>query len=272
MGRKKQLIIPVFLPFAGCLHQCVFCDQFGITGVRALPDAHAVRCTIDKHLASWKGAGTKEIAFYGGSFTALLPECQKVYLEIAYEYVLSGDIDSIRLSTRPDCVSIDSCSFLLSYGVRTVELGAQSMSDTVLKLSGRGHNADDTRRAVKALRESGLNVGLQLMPGLPGDSQRTIIMTAEEAARLRPDFVRVYPALVLKGTPLYRMYCSGSYTPWPLAEMVDICRKISAVFREAKIPVIRFGLQPTAELEKSLAAGPYHPCFRQLVESGMDSA
>lgn len=272
MGRKKQLIIPVFLPFAGCRHQCVFCDQFGITGADAQPDVNAVCRTIDEHLASWKGSGTKEIAFYGGSFTALTQECQKAYLEIAYEYVLSGDIDSIRLSTRPDCVSIDSCSFLMSYGVRTVELGAQSMSDEVLRLSGRGHNADDTRRAVKTLKESGLNVGMQLMPGLPGDSRETIIMTAEEAARMRPDFVRIYPALVLKGTPLYRMYCSGLYTPWLLAEMVDICRWISAVFREAKIPVIRFGLQPTAELEKSLAAGPYHPSFRQLVERDMDRA
>lgn len=270
MGRKKQLIIPVFLPFAGCLHQCVFCDQFGITGADAQPDAGAVRRTIDEHLASWKGAGTKEIAFYGGSFTALTPESQKAYLEIAFEYVLSGVIDSIRLSTRPDCVRIDSCSFLMSYGVRTVELGAQSMSDTVLRLSGRGHNVDDTRRAVKVLRDSGLNVGLQLMPGLPGDTRMTIITTADEAARLRPDFVRIYPVLVLKGTPLYRMYRSGLYAPWPLIEMVDICRGISAVFREAKIPVIRMGLQPTAELEKSLVAGPYHPSFRSLVERDMD--
>lgn len=272
MGRKKQLIIPVFLPFAGCLHQCVFCDQAGITGARAQPDAGAVRRTIDEHLASWKGAGTKEVAFYGGSFTALTPESQKAYLEIAYEYVLGGDIDSIRLSTRPDRVSIDSCSFLMSYGVRTVELGAQSMSDEVLRLSGRGHSAGDTRTAVKTLREAGLNVGLQLMPGLPGDTRATIIMTAEEAARLRPGFVRIYPALVLKGTPLYRMYCSGLYAPWPLMEMVDICRWISTVFREAKIPVIRMGLQPTAELENSLAAGPYHPSFRQLVERDMDRA
>ncbi len=272
MGRKKQLIIPVFLPFAGCPHQCVFCDQVGITGRDGLPDEDAVRRTIDAHLASWKGAGAREVAFYGGSFTALQPERQKAYLEIAREYVLGKAVDSIRLSTRPDCVSAGSCAFLLGYGVRTVELGAQSMSDEVLRLSGRGHGADDTRRAVKTLRESGMRVGLQLMPGLPGDSRVTMMQTAEEAARLRPDFVRIYPALVIKGTPLHRMYLSGQYTPWPLEEMADMCRGISAVFRDADIPVARFGLQPTAELERSLVAGPYHPAFRQLVERGMDRA
>lgn len=268
MGRKKRLIVPIFIPFGGCPHQCVFCDQNGITGNSSLPEAKEVRETIETYLSTWRGGGPKEAAFYGGSFTGLPIEKQREYLECAFEFVKAGQLDSIRVSTRPDCVNEGVILMLKRYGVNIVELGAQSMDDGVLKLSGRGHTADDTRKAVSLLKDAGLAAGLQFMPGLPGDTEETILKTVQEIIALGPSFVRVYPSLVLKDTPLYRMYIQGLYQPWELSGMVKVCRSISALLKEAGIPIIRMGLQPTAELERSLAAGPYHPSFRQLVEEG----
>lgn len=266
MGRKKRLIIPVFIPFGGCPHRCVFCDQKGITGEERMPALKEVADTVEACLATWKGSGEKEIAFYGGSFTALPEKVQADYLGAAYGYVSEGRVDSVRVSTRPDRVDAPAVERLKSYGVGTVELGAQSMSDEVLKASGRGHTAADTASAVRLIKAGGLRVGLQFMPGLPGDDKNTVLRTAGEIIALKPDFVRVYPTLVLKNTPLAGMYLSGSYTPWTLEDMVDVCSMVYNLLMDAGVPVIRMGLQPTADLERNLLAGPYHPSFRQLVE------
>ncbi|MBI5887535.1 MAG: radical SAM protein [Deltaproteobacteria bacterium] len=267
MSKKKRLIIPIFIPFAGCPSRCVFCDQEGITGKGQMPSAGDVTRVIESHLASWKGSGEKEAAFYGGTFTALPVETQRRYLEVAFGYVRSGGLDSLRVSTRPDCVSNETVELLTAYGVKTVELGVQSMDDEVLKLSGRGHGVNDSIEAVRLLKEHGLTVGLQFMPGLPGDTEAAIIKTAEEMIALRPAFARVYPALVLKGTALHRMYLDGQYSPWPLDEMVKICERILTLFNQAGIPIVRMGLQPTTELRESIVDGPYHPSFRQLVDN-----
>ncbi|MBI5588724.1 MAG: radical SAM protein [Deltaproteobacteria bacterium] len=266
MARKKRLIIPLFIPFGGCANQCVFCDQEGITGEVRLPTLKEVADTVHSYLSTWKGGGAKEIAFYGGSFTALPVGAQLDYLEAAFGHIIEGRVDSVRVSTRPDRVTPGIIEYLKRYGVATVELGAQSMSDEVLKASGRGHTARQTAEAVSMLKGAGLNVGLQFMPGLPADSRDSVIRTTEEIIGLKPDFVRVYPTLVFKKTPLYRMYLNGSYTPWTLEEMVEVCGKVYGLLKDAGIPIVRMGLQPTEELEKNLVAGPYHPSFRQLVE------
>jgi histone acetyltransferase (RNA polymerase elongator complex component) len=267
MARKKQLIIPVFIPFGGCPHKCVFCNQAGITGESSLPSSGEVKATIYKYLSTWqgKGGGRREVAFYGGSFTGLPMALQKSYLESAYEFVINKRVDSLRLSTRPDYISGDKLAFLSDYGVETVELGVQSMSDEVLKLSGRGHGVSSTVRAVGLIKGEGFKVGLQIMPGLPGDTFASILYTARRVAELGPDFVRIYPTLVIRNTPLQRMYLDGEYTPWGLEDMVDVCREVSKLFKAAGIQVVRMGLQPTDELERSLVAGPFHPSFRQLV-------
>lgn len=267
MSRKKRLIIPIFIPFGGCPNQCVFCDQKGITGGSALPSIKEVTDTIDSYLSTWKGTGVKEAAFYGGTFTALPEGVQLDYLNAAYGYIKSGKLDNLRISTRPDRITGDIAVYLKGHGVRTVELGVQSMSGEVLRLSGRGHSPKDTVDAVKLLKGFGFETGAQIMPGLPGDTLDSILMTAEAIIALRPDFVRIYPTLVLKNTPLYKMFLSGDYKAWSLEEMVSLCREVSKRFKEADIPVIRMGLQPTADLEANLAAGPYHPSFRQLVEN-----
>lgn len=266
MARKKQLIVPVFIPFGGCPNQCVFCDQKGITGEARLPERKDVIDTIEAYLSTWRGKGIKEVAFYGGSFTGLPKELQLLYLDTAYNYVKAGRIDRLRLSTRPDYINEDILRFLKVFRVETVELGVQSMSDTVLKLSGRGHTASDTIRAVRVIGSFGIKAGIQFMPGLPGDTVGTVLKTTEDIIGLSPAFVRIYPTLVLKDTPLYRMYLDGRYTPWGLDEMTALCKKAARLLKDAGIPIIKMGLQPTEGLVKNLAAGPYHPSFRQLVE------
>lgn len=269
MGRKKRLIIPVFIPFGGCPHQCVFCDQTGITGKTVMPDLEAVRDTIEAYLYTWVcsgGQGTREVAFYGGSFTGLPKETQRAYLSAAKSFIDEGRIDSLRLSTRPDYIEPETAAFLAGYGVAVVELGAQSMCDEVLKLSGRGHTAAQTRRAVEVLKEASISAGVQIMPGLPGDTKETVLYTVRETIALAPDFVRIYPTLVLRDTPLHALFEQGKYTPWTLDDMVAVCKESVSLLMGAGISVIRMGLQPTEELTAALVAGPYHPSFRQLVE------
>ncbi|MBI5560471.1 MAG: radical SAM protein [Deltaproteobacteria bacterium] len=265
MARKKQLIIPIFIPFGGCPHRCVFCNQEDITGSSALPAEKDVLETVEKYLSTWRGGGRTEIAFYGGSFTGLERGVQEGYLQIAYGFVRSGRVWGVRISTRPDYISPETIGFLKRCGVKTVELGVQSFSDEVLRASARGHSSKDTVEAVEILKNAGLRVGMQLMPGLPGDTEGSIVETAKKTVELRPDFVRIYPTLVIRDTPLYRMYLEKRYIPWELEDMVRVCNIIYGIFVEAGIAVARVGLRPSEALQRSVAAGPYHPSFRQLL-------
>lgn len=269
MGRKAYLIIPIFLPFAGCSQICVFCDQKGITGSSSLPDAAQVRAVVDAHLSTWKRGGRIEIAFYGGSFTGLPQDLQRRYLRIAQTYLTDGRVDSIRVSTRPDYISEGGVEMLAAFGVDTVELGAQSMSDDVLRVSGRGHSASATVTATAVLKAAGMKTGIQIMPGLPGDTAQSSLDTIDKVIALAPAFVRIYPTVVLRDTELHRMYMSGAYRPWEMDEMVSVCRQAAAQFALAGIPVIRMGLAASEGLADRLVAGPYHPSFRQLVERGI---
>ncbi len=268
-AKKRRLIIPVFIPFAGCPHKCIFCSQEDISGFRKAPSPQEVSGIIKRYLSTWKGTGPREVAFYGGTFTALDKGLQKDYLCAAAPYIEGWFIDSIRVSTRPDYVSRDITGFLRDHGVGTVELGVQSMDDRVLRLSARGHSSGDTIEAACAVKRAGLKLGLQLMPGLPGDTFSSALETAERAADLGPDFVRLYPALVLRDTGLHDLYARGLYRPWPLEEMVSLCRRIYRIMKDRGIAVIRMGLHPSQELRTSLVAGPFHPNFRQLVEAGL---
>ena len=265
------MIIPFFIPHAGCPHQCVFCNQKNITGQSAPVYPSSVPNTINDYLKTNTGKGQAHIAFYGGSFTALPINTQREYLEVVQPYIHTGEVQSIRLSTRPDCIIPDVLIRLKAYHVGTVELGVQSMDDRVLELSGRGHAARHTIDAVTLLREYGFTVGLQLMPGLPGDSSDGFTSTVENVVALKPDFVRLYPALVIEGTPLAEFYRTGRYAPLALDDAVSLCRDALVRFEQANIDVIRIGLQPTKELDKpgTILAGPYHPAFRQLVESSL---
>lgn len=263
------MIIPFFIPHAGCPHQCVFCDQKSITGKSVPPDPSSFPSTISSYLATASPQVPVQVAFYGGSFTALPMEDQKRFLGAVQPFIAAGRIESIRLSTRPDAVTPGILALLKQYHVRTVELGAQSMDDEVLLLSGRGHTAAHTMSAVTLLREHAFTIGLQIMLGLPGDTSERFYETVSRVISLKPDFVRIYPALVIRDTPLAALYLSGKYAPLSLDDAVDICRDAIERFEAAGIAVVRAGLQPTDELERpgTVLAGPWHPAFRQLVGS-----
>lgn len=265
------MIIPFFIPHSGCPHQCVFCNQKNITGQKTPPDLSLIAKKITEYVNTKTSDDRVQIAFYGGTFTALPLDLQQSYLEATQPFLKSGQIRSIRLSTRPDCINRQILEMLKRYHVDTVELGVQSMNDQVLTLSGRGHTAQDTVKAVKQLYEFSFNVGLQLMPGLPGDSGKIWMETVDKSIALKPDFVRIYPALVIKDTPLENLYKAGAYIPLSIEEAVAVCKDALLKFESAGIKVIRIGLQPTEALQKPgiVVSGPYHPAFRQLVESSI---
>ncbi|WP_026840707.1 elongator complex protein 3 [Citrifermentans bremense] len=262
-------VVPFFIPHLGCPHRCVFCDQEKVAGASCgLPAPAELLARVAQYAEKARGRDL-EAAFYGGTFTALPRADQKRLLSPLQPLLAQGALKSLRISTRPDSVDADTASFLKSFGVATVELGVQSMDAEVLRLSGRGHDAADVESAVAALKEAGIEVGIQLMPGLPGDSPARSLNSLARVLALSPSFLRIYPTLVISGTELSRMYTAGSYSPLSLEDAVNLCKEMLVAATRAGVPVIRMGLQPTAELEAPgvVLAGPYHPAFRQLVES-----
>jgi histone acetyltransferase (RNA polymerase elongator complex component) len=208
-----------------------------------------------------------ELAFYGGSFTAIEGGLRRAYLEAAFPYVQHGRISSVRISTRPDAIDEGILSELTAFGVQTIELGAQSMDNRVLALSERGHTAEDTVNASKLIKEKGFNLILQMMVGLPGENPGDPMNNAEAIAALNPDGVRIYPAAVIKDTQLEQLWRQGKYAPLELENAVQICAGLIRYFEERSIPVIRAGLNPSEDLEKSVLAGIYHPAFGELSRS-----
>jgi histone acetyltransferase (RNA polymerase elongator complex component) len=263
---KSHFNIPIFIPHLGCGNDCVFCNQHSITGNAGWVDTQEVLSTITKHL-KYKNGKEAEIAFFGGSFTGLSINRQREYLSVAQPFLKSGQVIGIRISTRPDYISEEILNLLLEYGVDTVELGAQSMCEDVLKASKRGHLAEDTVRASHMIKDKGLRLGLQMMIGLPGDTEEKALYTAKEIVNLSPDMARIYPTVVLFDTELYNMYKRGDYKPLSVREAVGQSAKALKVFEEADIPVIRIGLQETESLGRGIAAGAYHPALGEMVRA-----
>jgi len=261
------IIIPVFLPFLGCRQRCLFCNQ-RVTA-EEIPSPPFVQIFIQDSIKGLPSDRTREkqIAFYGGSFTAIGKESQIRYLEVVRPFLTSGSIDSIRISTRPDALDQVALSLLKEYGVKTVEIGAQSMIDEVLSLSHRGHSGADILSATLRLKQCGFEVGLQLMIGLPGDTYKLFIETIDRVIDLKPDFLRIHPTLVLRGAPLETLWETGRYVPLSLEETIRWLKKGSLMAEKFGIRVARIGLQPTQGLEKHFLAGPYHPALRQCVDS-----
>lgn len=267
----KHYIIPIFVPHYGCPHDCVFCNQKKITGLSTDITPSDVEKTIDEYLATFKPNATIEVAFYGGSFTAIDMEVQKKLLNIPYIYKQKGKIDGIRLSTRPDCIDDVVLKNLKAYSVDTIELGIQSIDDKVLKDSGRGHKAEDLYIASKLIKEYEFNLGLQMMVGLPSDTLEKAINTCRKFIKLSPYCVRIYPTLIIKDTYLEKQFLQGEYKPISLEEAIDRSSILLMMFKINNIDVIRVGLQPTENIQlgKDVVAGPFHPAFRQLVETNI---
>jgi len=271
-GAGKPLIIPIFIPNQGCPHRCIFCNQERITSQPAhVVASTTIREIIDTAVRSprFNKAKSREIAFYGGTFTNLPKARMTTYLEAVKPYLDRGLFQSIRISTRPDALDPETLELLSRFCVRTVELGAQSMNDDVLRLSKRGHTARDTVEAVRVLKKCGFRVGIQLMPGLPGDSEKRFLETVERVVELQPDMTRLYPSVVIKDTEMADMFLEKKYDPLGLEEAVRICVKSCIRLEGCGIPVIRIGLMssPTLLEEGQILGGPWHRAFGFLVRS-----
>ena len=266
------LVIPVFIPHQGCPQQCLFCNQHSITGEKE------ERIDVATIIRQWLKRARRppglaeerpqvQVAFFGGSFTCLPRARQQELLAAVQPFLRSAQVACIRLSTRPDCIDREACSFLRSYGVHIVELGVQSLDDQVLQASWRGHDAEDSRRAVALLQEAGIEVGIQLMPGLPRETTGSFLQTIREVMVLAPAFVRLYPVLVVAQSGLAESYRCGDYQPLSMNKAIALTCRAKTMLTAAAIRVVRIGLQPSSALELALLAGPYHPAFGELVAS-----
>ena len=259
----RESIIPVFVPHLGCPNDCVFCNQRRISGSLAPASPEDVR-----HAVESAGEGVSQLAFYGGSFTAIPVQEQEALLAAAQPYLKSGRLSTLRLSTRPDAIDGEVLARLHRYGVSTIELGAQSMDESVLALSGRGHTAQDVVEASREIKSAGFKLILQMMTGLPGSDDETDVESARRIAALEPDGVRVYPTVIVRDTVLCDLWKSGRYAEHTVEDAVRVCARILPVFEAAGIPVIRLGLNPTDDLSGGDAvAGAYHPALGELVRA-----
>jgi histone acetyltransferase (RNA polymerase elongator complex component) len=277
---KKHYIIPIFVPHEGCPHNCVFCNQDHITGndntsksiETNIVDDKYVTDTIEEYLKTMDTAdATIEVSFFGGTFTAINIEKQNLLLSVAKKYKDMEKIHHIRLSTRPDYINDVILDNLKRFSVDIIELGVQSMDEEVLFKSGRGHTREDVVAASKLIIEYGFTLGHQVMLGLPGDTPEKDVETVKELIKLNPDMFRIYPALVIKDTPMESLYLNKKYNPYDLEEAVRVSKILMCMIVSEGIKVIRIGLQPTDNIAvgKDIVAGPFHPAFRELVEGSL---
>lgn len=273
--KSKHRIIPIFVPHIGCIHNCVFCNQNSITGSENNKEeinAEFADKTIKEYLETINTYDTTvEVSFFGGTFTAIDINRQRELLEVAMKYKDNKQIDYIRLSTRPDNINTEILDHLKSYKVDVIELGVQSLDNEVLRLSGRGHTANDVYEASKLIKEYGFTLGHQIMIGLPGDTLEKDIETTKKVIEMKPDLCRIYPALIIKDTPMEIMFKQNKYIPYSLDKAIEVCKIIYSMLINSKINVIRVGLQATEEISegKDIIAGPFHPAFRELVEGSI---
>jgi histone acetyltransferase (RNA polymerase elongator complex component) len=264
------MIVPIFIPHQGCPYRCVFCNQNEISGAEKEDDQARLESVFNTYLQSRPLEDLppiREAAFYGGTFTALPVQRQKFLLSSVQVWVDRGYIHSLRLSTHPGAVDARALALLDKYSVKTIELGVQSTNPEVLSRSGRGDTPESLERSVHLIRSRGYRLGLQLMLGLPGDSEEIFQQSVSDTLQFKPDFVRIYPALVVRGTALYDMYKKGEYVPWSLDRTVNALKIAVKRFEDVGIPIIRLGLHPEPSLLANIIDGPHHPALRSLVES-----
>ena len=270
LKKKNYLIIPVFVSHEGCPYRCSFCNQNNITGTEKKTDRKMLKDILRIHLEDLDRGNLpsrRELAFFGGSFTGIPLERQKYLLSAVQPWVLSGEIQSIRVSTHALFIDDIKLSLLRKNHVETVELGIQSTDEEVLKLAGRECPFHVIQSAVDKIHATRFRLGLQLMPGLPGDSEQKFQKSVDNVISLKPSFVRIYPTLVIKNTSIFDMYQQGTYTPWNLERMIEAVKEAVVKFEQAGIKVIRVGLHPDPSLMGNFVDGPFHPSFRYLVDS-----
>lgn len=264
----KTVTVPFFISHQGCLHTCVFCDQHRISGAEGeIPSAGDILSKIDVW-RSKSGGRALEVAFFGGTFTALSQNIQAELLQPLQPLLADGTLRSVRISTRPDYIDEKNVAWLTEMGVGAIELGVQSLDDQVLAASGRGHLAVDSLEAIQCIKKMGVKVGAQLMPGLPGDSPVSSFESLEKVIFAGADFIRIYPTVVLKGTELAQRYANSDYSPLSLERGIHLCKILLQRAMQACIPVVRIGLQADEGLNsETVLAGCWHPALGQLVRS-----
>lgn len=265
--KHKTRVIPVFLPMLACPHRCIYCNQYVISGQQKLPSTTDVIQLIDRYLATIPVDFEKRIAFFGGSFTCLPMEVQNRYLDLVQPYLRNGSVSGIQLSTRPDYIDNSILANLKDKRVSLIELGAQSLDDEVLGLAERGHSVKDVERASSLVLDHSIELGLQMMVGLPGDTKQKTMRTAELIHKFGASCTRIYPALVVAGTKMADMYAKNLYTPLSLPDAVEWCKDLYVYFNNVNINILRIGLHPTEDLRSgvNLIAGPFHISFKELV-------
>ncbi|MCB0824113.1 MAG: radical SAM protein [Bacteroidales bacterium] len=267
---KKHFNIPVFIPEAACPFQCIYCNQRKISGQLHIPGDQEIIQIIESRLQTMPIENSEiELAYFGGNFTGFSMEQQTNYLDLVQPYIHDGRISGIRLSTRPDYISEEILKLLKTKHVSTIELGAQSLDDEVLKASKRGHTAAETIKASQMILEFGFNLGLQMMIGLPGDSIDKAVFTAHKIIELGATETRIYPTLVIRDTLLEKKYHAGKFQPLSLEEAIVWSAKILQIFEQSNVKVLKLGLHPSDGLLSGadLVAGPWHQSFRELVLS-----
>ena len=262
----KHANISLFVTHMGCPHQCSFCNQKTISGSVSALSPDDVAKTLEDAVTHGNSPENTEIAFFGGSFTAIERGYMVSLLEATKPFMEKGCFKGIRISTRPDAIDGEVLSILKSYGVTSIEIGAQSTDDTVLTLNQRGHTREDIFNASFLIKKYGFSLGLQMMTGLLGDTDEKSLKTCEDIIFLKPDTVRVYPTIVLEGTYLAELYKKGEYSPQTLENAVSLCAKLLRRFHEESIKVIRLGLHSGGNVEEGYIAGPYHQAFGELCE------
>ncbi len=265
---KRRYIIPIFLPYAGCKHRCLFCDQVSETGVVQPLSPFQISEYIEKYLSYMpsKAMGKIQVAFYGGTFSGLEPELQEEYLSMVKPFIENGKVGSIRMSTRPDEITPELLKMYKEFKVETIEIGCQSMDDSVLRLNRRGHSSDAVVKAISLCKSYGFETGVHLMTGMYGASRLSDLISAVKIIALKPDTVRIHPTLVLKGASLEALYKKGIYKPPSLEETVKLLADELILFWAREIEVIRIGLYIPPEKYKNVVGGPFHPAIGQMAK------
>ncbi len=267
--KSKHYTIPIFIPELACPHRCVFCNQEKITARQSIPTLDEVTHIVESHLQTIPTGSEIDIGYLGGNFTGIDLQQQADYLALAQKYLSHGRISGIRLSTRPDYINPQIMNLLTTYGVTAVELGVQSTDTEVLLKSGRGHTIADIEKAVNLIKSTNINLGLQMMTGLPADTKEKALQTAKAICRWGANSTRIYPTLVVKDTPLAKLWHEGKYKPQTIPQAIDWLLDIVPIFEQHQVNILRIGLHPTEGfLDKSeLLDGPFHPAFAELLQT-----
>lgn len=265
----KHYNIPIFISHFGCPNNCVFCNQKKINGKETDTSVKEIQDTVEQYLETLPKKSEKEVAFFGGTFTGLSMDLQKEYLECLQPYLRRGEIQGIRVSTRPDYISEVILEQLQSYGVTAIELGVQSLDEEVLAKTSRFYRKEQVFESMRAIKESGFLLGVQIMVGLPSSTLEKETQTVKELLSHSPDTARLYPTLVLEDTALAEQYTRGEYSALSSEEAIERSRYLLCLLESAGVKIIRVGLQTTIEFEQGtfLLAGPFHPAFREAVET-----